>query len=104
MSNMYYDGTVEIDNNGICIEVEVHAEATGYYKAGDSFGYGCEPPDEDFEIDEIEYRSAIAYDEEGNTSDVDITDEIKKSVKSKLHTVEFEECVFEPDYDDYYEW
>ena len=103
MSNYYYDGTVEIDNNGICIEVEVHAEASGFWKAGDSFGYGCEPPDEDFEIDEVEYLSAIAYDEEGNMSDVEITDEIKKLVKSKLHTVEFEERVFEPDYDDYYE-
>lgn len=103
MSNYYYDGIVEIDNNGICIEVEVHAEASGYWKAGDSFGYGCEPPDEDFEIDEVEYLSATAYDEEGNTSDVEITDEIKKLVKSKLHTVEFEERVFEPDYDDYYE-
>ena len=104
MSNMYYDGTVEIDNDGVCIEVDVHAEATGYYKAGDSFGYGCEPPDEDFEIEQIEYQSATAYDEEGNTSDVEITDEIKKLVESKLHTVEFEERVFEPDYDDDYEW
>lgn len=104
MSNYYYEGTVEIENNGMCIEVDVRAEASGYYKAGDSFGYGCEPPDEDFEIDEIEYRSATAYDEEGNTSDVDITDEIKKLVMQKLHTVEFEELVIEPDYDDYYEW
>lgn len=103
MSNMYYDGTVEIDNDGVCIEVDVRAEATGYYKAGDSFGYGCEPPDEDFEIDETEYRSATAYDEEGNTSDVEITDEIKNLVMQKLNTVEFEEYVFEPDYDDYYE-
>lgn len=103
MSNMYYDGTVEIDNNGICIEVEVHAEASGYWKAGDSFGYGCEPPDEDFEIDEVEYKSATAYDEEGNASDVEITDEIKKLVKQELNTIEFEERVFEPDYDDYYE-
>lgn len=103
MSNMYYDGTVEIDNDGVCIEVDVRAEASGYWKAGDFFGYGCEPPDEDFEIDEIEYRSATAYDEEGNTSYVEITDEIKNLVMQKLNTVEFEEYVFEPDYDDYYE-
>lgn len=103
MSNMYYDGTVEIDNDGVCIEVDVRAEASGYWKAGDFFGYGCEPPDEDFEIDETEYRSATAYDEEGNTSDVEITDEIKNLVMQKLNTVEFEEYVFEPDYDDYYE-
>lgn len=103
MSNMYYDGTIEIDNDEMYVEVEVHAEASGYSTEGDAWGYGCEPPDGDFVIDEVEYLSAIAYDEEGNTSDVEITDEIKKLVKSKLHTVEFEERVFEPDYDDYYE-
>lgn len=103
MSNYYYDGTIEINNKEMYVEVEVHAEASGYWKAGDSFGYGCEPPDEDFEIYEIEYLSARTYDEEGNVSDVEITDEIKKIVQSELNKVEFEEHVIEPDYDDYYE-
>lgn len=103
MSNYYYDGVVEIDNDGICVEVEVHAEASGFWKAGDSFGCGCEPPDGDFGIDEVEYLSAIAYDAEGNVSDVEITDEIKNLVMQNLNKVEFEERVFEPDYDDYYE-
>ena len=103
MSNYYYNGTIEIDNDERYIEVEVQAEASGYWKAGDSFGYGCEPPEGDFEIDEIEYQSARTYDEEGNVSDVEITDEIKSLVKSKLNKVEFEEHVIEPDYDDYYE-
>ena len=99
MSNYYYDGVVEIDNDGICVEVEVHAEASGFWKAGDSFGCGCEPPDEDFNIDEVEYLSAKTFDEEGNGSDVEITDEIKKLVQSELNKVEFEERIVEPDYD-----
>ena len=102
MSDYYYDGTIEIDNDEMYVEVEVHAEASGYWKAGDLFGYGCEPPDGDFEIDEIEYLSARTYDEEGNMSDVEITDEIKKMVQSELNKVEFEEHVIEPDYDDCY--
>ena len=104
MSNYYYDGTIVIDNDEMYVEVEVHAEARGYWKAGDSFGYGCEPPDGDFNIDEIEYQSARTYDEEGNVSDVEITDEIKSLVENELYKVEFTERTFEPDYDDYYEW
>lgn len=89
MSKYNYDGTIEIDNDEMYVEVEVHAEAHGFWKAGDSFGCGCEPPDEDFEIDEIEYISAKTYDEEGNESDVEITDDIKNIIKSKLCKVEF---------------
>lgn len=89
MSKYYYDGTIEIDNAEMYVEVKVHAVAHGFWKAGDSFGCGCEPPDEDFEIDEIEYISAETYDEEGNVSDVEITDDIKNIVKSKLCKVEF---------------
>lgn len=89
MSKYYYNGTIVIDNAEMYVEVEVQANAHGFWKAGDSFGCGCEPPDEDFEIDEIEYISAKTYDEEGNESDVEITDEIKNIVKSKLCNVEF---------------
>lgn len=103
MSNYYYDGTIEIDNDDMYVEVEVHAEASGFWKAGDSFGYGCEPPDEDFEIDDVEYISATTYDEDGNPSSVEITDEIKKIVKDQLYKEEFLEREFEPDYEDYYE-
>lgn len=101
MSNYYYDGTVIIDNDEMYVEVEVHAEAHGYYIEGDSFGYGCEPPDGDFEIDKVEYISATTYDEEGNASPVEITDEIKKIVMNQLSEDDFE--VSEPDYDDYHE-
>lgn len=106
MSNYYYDGVVVIDNDKTYVEVEVRAEASGYWKEGDSFGYGCEPPDEDFEIDEIEYLSATAYDEEGNASKVEITDEIKKLVKSELRDIKWDEIEYdpsEPDWDDYRE-
>ena len=51
MDNYYYNGTVIIDTDEMYVEVEVHAEAHGYYIEGDSFGCGCEPPDGDFEID-----------------------------------------------------
>ena len=102
MSYYYYDGTIVIDNDEMYVEVDVHAEASGFWKAGDSFGYGCEPPDGDFEINDIKYLSAKTYDEEGNASDVEITDEIKKIVRSKLNDVQFEEQEIEPDYS--YEW
>lgn len=101
MSNYYYDGTIIIDNDEMYVEVEVHAEAHGYYIEGDSFGCGCEPPDGDFEIDEVEYVSATTYDEEGNASPVEITDEIKKIVMNQLSEDDFE--VGEPDFDEYHE-
>ena len=100
MSNMYYDGTIEIDNDEMYVEVEVHEEASGYSTEGDAWGYGCEPPDGDFNIDEVEYKSARTYDEEGNVSTVEITDEIKSLVENELYKVEFTEQTFEPDYDD----
>ena len=55
MGNMYYNGTIEIDNENMFVEIEVHATASGYYIPGDSFGYGCNPPDEDFEIEDVAY-------------------------------------------------
>lgn len=103
MSNYYYDGTIEIEKDEEYVEVEVHAKGSGFSTEGDAFGYGCEPPDGDFQIDEVEYKSAKTYDEEGNMLDVEITDEIKNLVMSELYKVEFEEHVIEPDYEDYYE-
>lgn len=101
MDNYYYNGTVIIDTDEMYVEVEVHAEAHGYYIEGDSFGCGCEPPDGDFEIDKVEYISATTYDEEGNASPVEITDEIKKIVMDELYKEDFE--VSEPDFDEYHE-
>ena len=103
MSNYYYDGTIEIDNDEMYVEVKVYATAHGYYIEGDRWGYGCEPPDGDFEIENIECLSATTYDEEGNASEVEITDEIKKLVESELRDVEWDEREYdppEPDWDD----
>jgi hypothetical protein len=97
MGNMYYNGIVEIENDDTVIEVDVKATATGYYIPGDEFGYGCNPPDEDFEIEDVEYISALSYDEEGNSTPIEITDELKKKVNDSLYAVEFE--YIEPDYD-----
>ena len=83
MSKYYYNGIIEINNKEMYVEVEVHAEASGYWN---------------FDIDEVEYLSARTYDEEGNVSDVEITDELKKIVKSKLYKVDFTERTSEPDY------
>lgn len=96
MSRYYYNGTIEIDNDEMYVEVEVHATAHGFYIEGDSFGYGYEPPDGEFEIDEVEYISATTYDEEGNPYPVEITDEIKKIVMDRLSVEDFE--VSDPDY------
>lgn len=101
MDNYYYNGTIIIDTDEMYVEVEVRAKAHGYYIEGDSFGCGCEPPDGDFVIDEVEYVSATTYDEEGNASPVEITDEIKKIVMNQLSEDDFE--VGEPDFDEYHE-
>lgn len=94
MSNMYYYGTVTLYTDEGDIDVDVRAEATGWYSSGDSWGYGCEPPDGDFTIDEVEYVKA--YDDYSKDP-VEITDEMKKQVMKKLYDVEFKEHEFEPD-------
>ena len=92
MSNFYYNGEIYLPDE--CITVEVHAEASGWYKAGDSWGYGCEPDDGDFNLDEVEYIRAYDDSEEP----VEITEEIKEKVNKKLFNVDFEEHDFEPDF------
>ena len=106
MGNLYYNGVVEIEKDETVIEVEVSADANGWSTEGDAWGYGCEPPDGDFEIEEVEYLSATSYDEEGNPSPIEITDEIKELVENELRDVEWDEREYdppEPDWDDYRE-
>ena len=103
MSNMYYNGTIEIDTEEIYAEVEVRAKASGWYSEGVPSYAGCpEPPDGDFQIDDVEYVSAKSCDEQGNTFPIEITDELKKLVDEKLNQVEFEYDEYEPDCDDYW--
>ncbi len=89
MSNLYYNGEVNIDD----IIVEVHAEASGWYRKGDSWGYGCEPPDGEFDIDKVEYINAH---HENLDNSVEITEELKDKVVDALCDVRFEESVYEP--------
>ena len=79
----HYEGMIIVDG----VYVEVEARAKGYYRAGDAFGYGCEPPDGDFEITDMDIISA--YDDSDRP--VEITKEFKEKVLSKLYDEDFEE-------------
>ena len=80
-----YEGTVFVDG----LTVEVCAEAEGFYCSGDSFGYGCEPPDEDFEITEVNIKRAYLDCPEEPS---EITEELKADVKCALYDKRFEEA------------
>lgn len=66
--------TLRID--GIYIEANVHYE--GWCSSGDSWGYGCEPPDGESEVTEVEVE--CAYIEETG-EDVEVTDELIEKIK-----------------------
>lgn len=83
----HYKGTLLVDE----VFVEVEAEAEGFYVEGDSFGYGCEPPDEDFTITKVNIIKAYNDDPDDPTDRVEVTDELKKKVKYKLYDETFEE-------------
>ena len=69
--------TLTID--GIHIEADIHV--VGWYSDGDSFGYGCEPPDGDSRIEDIEIETA--YNEETGEA-IEITEELKQKVIKEL--------------------
>ena len=71
--------TEEVTVDGIVAEVEAHFE--GWYTEGDSWGYGCEPPDGDEEITEMTIN--YAHNEETG-EDVTITDELKNKIEAEL--------------------
>ena len=83
----HYKGTILVDH----IYVDVEAEAEGFYVEGDSFGYGCEPPDEDFNITEVNIKKAYHDDPDDPDDAVEITDELKMKVKHELYSEDFEE-------------
>lgn len=82
---MTYHFNGEIYVEGVTVEVEARAE--GFYCEGDSFGYGCEPPDEDFSITDMDIISA--YDD--SDEPVEITEELRQKVLRKLYNEEFKE-------------
>lgn len=79
----HFNGEVYVE--GVTVEVEARAE--GFYCEGDSFGYGCEPPDEDFNITDMDIISA--YDD--SDEPVEITEELRQKVLRKLYNEEFKE-------------
>lgn len=83
----HYEGTVLVD--GVFVEVEAHAR--GYYIEGDAFGYGCNPPDEDFEITDVEIKKAYNDDPDDLSDRVEVTKELEDKVWKRLYKEEFEE-------------
>ena len=79
----HFNGEVYVEG----VTVEVEAKAEGFYCEGDSFGYGCEPPDEDFSITDMDIISA--YDD--SDEPVEITGELRQKVLRKLYNEEFRE-------------
>ena len=65
--------------DGIYVEVNVHY--VGWASDGDAFGYGCEPPDGESHIEEIEVE--LAYEEETGLA-VEITEELIEKIRAKL--------------------
>lgn len=84
----HYNGTLLVDG----VYVEVEAEAEGFYVEGDAFGYGCEPPDGDFNITELNIKKAYNDDPDDPTDRVEVTKELKDKVYVKLYNERFEEC------------
>lgn len=82
---MTYHFNGEIYVEGVTVEVEAKAE--GFYCDGDSFGYGCEPPDGDFNITDM--NIIRAYDDSDKS--VEVTEELEKKVLQKLYNEEFKE-------------
>ena len=72
---------VELTVDGIVCDVVVSVE--GWSTPGDSFGYGCEPPDGEEHITDIEFN--YAYNEETD-EDVTVTESLKKKVKKELES------------------
>lgn len=79
----HFNGEVYVEG----VTVEVEAKAEGFYCDGDSFGYGCEPPDEDFSITDMNIISV--YDD--SDEPVEITEKLRQKVLQKLYNEEFKE-------------
>ena len=69
--------------DGIHIEGSVHV--VGWCSPGDAWGYGCEPPDGDSRIDDVEIE--VAYNEKTG-KDVAITESLRELVISEAETMD----------------
>lgn len=69
--------TLTID--GIHVEADVHY--VGWYSDGDAFGYGCEPPDGESYVEDIEVE--LAYEEETGLA-VKVTEELIEKIRAEL--------------------
>ena len=65
--------------DGIYIEAKLHF--VGWYSEGDSWGCGCEPPDGESKVVDVEIE--LAYNEEIG-EDVKITEELKQRVMKEF--------------------
>ena len=83
----HYEGTLLVDG----VSVEVEAKGEGFYTEGDAFGYGCEPPDGDFNITEVNIIKAYNDDPDDPTDRVEVTEELRNKVERKLYLETFEE-------------
>ena len=66
--------------DGIYIEVTAHV--VGWYSGGDSWGYGCEPPDGEEKVDDVDIELACV---EETGKDVEITESLKEKVIAELN-------------------
>ena len=82
MGRCYETDEWELENmtiDGIYIEANIHY--VGWYSEGDSWGCGCEPPDGESEVVDVEIE--VAYNEETG-EDVEITEELKQKVMKEV--------------------
>ena len=67
------------------ITAEVRVSTVGWYSEGDAWGYGCEPPDGDEEITDVEFEEI--YDETSEEGcEVELTEELKEKFLKELKT------------------
>lgn len=102
MSNCRFSGTIdELECNDKLYRIDVEATATAYHDPGFMYvkngdpGY---PPEDDFEIDEVDARWYLIDEDDDSETEVESTDDMESELWSYLeeHDDLFE--FLEPDY------